>query len=98
MFSAGGCPCDRLSVSPDGRELYLETAHGSDEEEIGQTEKRILVFRVKYDYRLPPPRSGKEEREPLKIPYSCGALTIFCHKSSALLHDIELSEVPYPDP
>ncbi len=39
--------------------------------------------------------------EPLKIPkrleirqYSCGVLTIFCHKSSVLLHDIELLEIP----
>ena len=27
--------------------------------------------------------------------YSCGVLTTFCHKSSALLHDIELLEIPY---
>ena len=26
--------------------------------------------------------------------YSCGVLTIFCHKSSVLLHDIELLEIP----
>ena len=27
--------------------------------------------------------------------YSCGVLTTFCHKSSALLHDIELLEIPF---
>ena len=26
--------------------------------------------------------------------YSCGVLTIFCHKSSVLLHNIELLEIP----
>ena len=26
--------------------------------------------------------------------YTCSVLTIFCHKSSALLHDIELLEIP----
>ena len=33
--------------------------------------------------------------KPLEIrQYSCGVLTTFCHKSSALLHDIELLEIP----